>query len=240
MKKMIFLCSFFVINLYFGEVGAHCQMPCGIYNDQMVYDKIDEYYKTMVKAVSALNDNKFTNLHDRNQFIRWVTQKDKQSDEMADVICTYFLMQKIPPDDEDSFDLVKSAHKLLFLIVAIKQNVDLKIVNEFGKEWDHFKQLFHPEIECKRVMEPEKPPKGAPVKEEKGGPISLSEDIERKRAKLHRDHQHDYYHSLHDDDQLHRNDDKLRKHQDQLHKHEERFHKHSHDNNQDHDHDHPH
>lgn len=212
MKKAIFLSGLLAVNFYFGGVEAHCQMPCGIYNDQMVYDKIDEYFMTMVKAVSALKDNKFENLHDRNQFVRWITEKDAQSDEVANVITTYFLQQKIRPGDEDNFDLVKSAHKLLFLLVAIKQNVDLKIVHEFGKEWDHFKELFHPEIECRKVMKSQQNVKGAPIKEEdavkkdavkekeKNAPISYSEEAEKlRRAKLHRDHQHDYYHSLYDD-----------------------------------------
>jgi len=34
---------------------AHCQMPCGIYQDAMIYDLIDQYAETMVKAVTVMN-----------------------------------------------------------------------------------------------------------------------------------------------------------------------------------------
>ncbi len=132
-------------------------MPCGIYNDQMVYDQINEYYTTMYKCVKALEHNKFETNDDKNQYIRWVMTKDKESDQAAHTLATFFLQQKIQPID-DNTDLVKSLHKLLFLIVAIKQHVDIEMVKDFGKEWDHFKYLFHPEVECKPVIKEIKDP----------------------------------------------------------------------------------
>lgn len=138
------------------QLHSHCQMPCGIYHDQMIYDKIDEYFETMVKAVTAMHNNDFKTVQDRNQFMRWVITKEKMSDEMAQVLMYYFLQQKVKPgNDDDTQDLVKSIHKMLFLLVQIKQNADVKIVKEFGKEWDHFKELFHPEMECRMVMHSE-------------------------------------------------------------------------------------
>ena len=42
-----------------------------------------------------------------------------------------------------------SAHKLLLLLVAIKQNVDLQYVKEFNEEWEKLKLMFHREgYEC--------------------------------------------------------------------------------------------
>lgn len=147
MIRTIFLVfSFLITNKI--HLHAHCQMPCGIYHDQMIYDKIDEYYETMYKAVSVLSENKMGTVQEKNQYIRWVLLKEKLSDETAGIITEYFLQQKLKPDDPDTFDLVKSAHKLLFLLVSIKQTVDLNIVKQFGREWEHFKSLFHPEMIC--------------------------------------------------------------------------------------------
>ena len=89
--------------------------------------------------------------------IRWVVNKEDQSNEAANILLTYFLMQKIKPDtDEETTALVRSIHELLFLIVLIKQNVDLEIVKDFGKEWENFKQMFHPEVECRQLNPPPK------------------------------------------------------------------------------------
>ncbi len=129
-------------------------MPCGVYHDQMIYDKIDEYYETMYKCISAMNNNEFKSVTDKNQFVRWVMTKDKMSDEVAEILTYYFLQQKLAPSP-DNAEMVSSIHKLLFLLPAIKQNADLKMIKQFGDEWEHFKSLFHPELICA----PPKPPK---------------------------------------------------------------------------------
>lgn len=145
MKKI--LCG--VLLLYKAFIYSHCQMPCGIYHDQMVYDKVDEYYETMFKAVSALEDNQFSSDENYNQFIRWVMTKEKQSDDTAHLLVEYFLQQKIKPSkDQETLDQVQVIHNLLFMLVQIKQTIDLNIVKRFGKEWEHFKYLFHPEVKC--------------------------------------------------------------------------------------------
>lgn len=132
------------------QLMAHCQMPCGIYHDEMVFDQIDQFVETSVKAISVMQDNPFSTVQDRNAFVRWVIQKDKGADEIAQVITTYFLQQKIKPGEEDTTKRVLSAHQLLFYLVQIKQTVDLKVLNDFYEEWERFKLMFHIEgYKCK-------------------------------------------------------------------------------------------
>jgi nickel superoxide dismutase len=125
-------------------------MPCGIYHDDMVYDRIDQYVETMVKGMSILKKNEFATADESNRFVRWVIQKEQASDETAQLLLTYFLQQKIKPGEADTQARLESAHKLLFLLVAIKQNTDVSIVDQFSEEWDKFKNMFHVEgYECK-------------------------------------------------------------------------------------------
>lgn len=132
------------------SLEAHCQMPCGIYHDDMVYDKIDQYVETMVKAMSKIKDNKFTTPAEKNELIRWVLTKDNLSDETAQLICSYFLQQKIKPGEKDTVKQLESAQRLLFLIVTIKQSADFKPVSDFAEEWEKFKLMFHiAGYECK-------------------------------------------------------------------------------------------
>ena len=134
-------------------LNAHCQMPCGIYHDDMVFNQIDQYVETMYKGMSVLNDSKFSGVHDWNEVIRWVMLKEKESDEVAKLITTYFLQQKIKPGEPDTCKRVESAHRLLFYLVSIKQNTDIKFVQQFLNEWDKFKNLFHVEgYECQIEM----------------------------------------------------------------------------------------
>lgn len=141
----------FAASLLFAgaELHSHCQMPCGIYHDDMVYDEIDQFVETVYKGISIMNDSKFSNPQQKNEFIRWVMQKEKCCNDAADMINRYFLQQKIKPDEDDTVKRLVSAHKLLFLLVAIKQGSDLEFVKQFNAEWEKFKLMFHREgYEC--------------------------------------------------------------------------------------------
>lgn len=156
-KNLLLILSLSMLMLKNSNLEAHCQMPCGIYHDDMVYDQIDQFVETVYKGISVMKDSKFETLRDRNEFIRWVVQKEKECDEIAELITIYFLQQKIKPDEPDTTKRLISAHKMLFLIVAIKQNADLEFVKQFNQEWEKFKLMFHREgYECemeKREMQ---------------------------------------------------------------------------------------
>jgi len=148
-KKLIHICFLMFTLLLQTELNAHCQMPCGIYHDDMVYDQIDQFVETVYKGISVMNDSKFSTVKEKNEFVRWVVQKENSCNEAADLITVYFLQQKIKPDESDTIKRLTSAHKLLFLLVAIKQNSDLEFVKQFNEEWEKFKLMFHREgYEC--------------------------------------------------------------------------------------------
>jgi len=150
MLKRLFITAAAVLAAYAGSLDAHCQMPCGIYHDDMVYDQVDQYVETMYKGISILKENKRDTDKDRNEFIRWVILKEKASDDAALLLTTYFLQQKIKPGESDTAKRLATAHKLLFDLVQIKQNADLKFVETFANDWNEFKLMFHVEgYECK-------------------------------------------------------------------------------------------
>lgn len=126
-------------------------MPCGIYRDDMVFDMIDQYVETMHKAMHELDHINTKTVEGKNQFIRWILTKEKESDSAANLITTYFLQQKISPAGIDTERQVLAAHKLLFQLVAIKQSTKIDIVDEFSKQWEAFKLMFHIEgYECEK------------------------------------------------------------------------------------------
>lgn len=150
MKKSIATAALSTCLMVGSSLSAHCQMPCGIYHDDMVFDQIDQYVETMYKECNILNNNKFANVHDRLEFTRWVINGENMTDDIAcDIFLKYFLQQKIKPGESDTPQKVAIIHKLLFLMVQIKQTCDTKVVLEFGEEWENLKDLFHPEgYEC--------------------------------------------------------------------------------------------
>ena len=154
MKRLLLVLCFFT-NAFFSqnEAIAHCQMPCGIYHDNMVYDQIDQYVETMFKGVTEIQENKHDTTKNRSDFIRWIVEKENESNEVASLLTTYFLQQKIKPDEDDTAKRLASVHRLLFMLMQIKQNVDRKFVDVFADEWEKFKLMFHVEgYECQVEM----------------------------------------------------------------------------------------
>lgn len=169
MRKLFFSWSFAVFLSSSGLVSAHCQMPCGIYHDDMVFDQVDQYAETMYKGITVMNESKFSSVKDKNEFVRWVIQKENETNEVANLLLTYFIQQKIKPGEEDTLKKLTSVHKLLFLLVQIKQNADVGIVESFTSEWEKFKLMFHREgyecemekIKMKKIEQDEKAAKEA-------------------------------------------------------------------------------
>ncbi|MGZ3634297.1 MAG: superoxide dismutase [Ni] [Parachlamydiaceae bacterium] len=186
MKQFSLMISSLIFLLSQNQLSAHCQMPCGIYHDDMVFDQIDQYVETMYKGISVLNNNKFSNPKERNEFIRWVIEKEQASDEVASLLNSYFLQQKIKGNEPDTDKRLKAVHNLLTRCVAIKQNADLKFVEDFSDEWEKFKLLFHR--------------KGYECDLEK---IRLQKEAARRAAAgIADDHDHDHPHD-HDHDHDH-------------------------------------
>jgi nickel superoxide dismutase len=183
---------------------AHCQMPCGIYHDEMVFDQIDQFVETTVKAISVMEDNPFKTVQDRNAFVRWVMQKDKGADEVAHIITTYFLQQKIKPGEEDTTKRVLSAHLMLFYLVQIKQTVDLKVLNDFYQEWEKFKLMFHIDgYKCKVSQTKLKKWVEKRDQQIKGQTQENSTTSSEDKNSQSHDHDHDHDHDDHDHDHDH-------------------------------------
>jgi nickel superoxide dismutase len=191
MLKKVFATAIISGLLSYGALSAHCQMPCGIYHDDMVYSLIDQYVETMYKGISVLNNSKFDNTQQRNAFIRWVMEKEKSSDQTANLITEYFLQQKIKSGEDDTTKRLISAHKLLFMLMQIKQNADLEIVKQFSEEWEKFKLMFHREgYSCE--MEKVRMKKYEEMREA----AAKAEKIDAENH--HHDHDHDHEHGDHD------------------------------------------
>ena len=88
---------------WYERAGAHCQVPCGIYDDGARIARLLEDQTTIAKAVRQIND-----LADKkdpqslNQINRWVSTKEQHASHVIKVVSEYFLTQKVKdvaPDD---------------------------------------------------------------------------------------------------------------------------------------------
>jgi nickel superoxide dismutase len=127
----------------------HCQVPCGIYDDQMRIDMMVEHTVTIEKAMKSISVLSKENPLNHNQIVRWITNKEKHADELSRIITDYFLAQRIKPtslSDEKKYShyqkQLESLHGLLVLSMKSKQSIDQNITAEMKTSIKKFKKLY--------------------------------------------------------------------------------------------------
>jgi nickel superoxide dismutase len=110
---------------------AHCQVPCGIYDDTARINAMLEDTSTISKAIQQIKN--IAGSHkaaDFNQMIRWVSTKEDHASNIIKTVSEYFLTQKVKPvaAGEDGYDAyLKSLadhHAVLRAAMKTKQTVD--------------------------------------------------------------------------------------------------------------------
>ena len=118
-----------------GSLLAHCQVPCGIYNDAARIVQIQEDFSTIQKAMNKIKElSEQQDATSMNQMTRWILTKEEHASKIQKVVSDYFLTQRIKVKTEGpEYDLyVKqtiSLHQILVSAMKCKQTVDLKNVN---------------------------------------------------------------------------------------------------------------
>ncbi len=83
---------------YVDPVGAHCQVPCGIYDDSARIARLREDSVTIAKAIGQINTLAVKrDAQSLNQVTRWITTKEAHAGHIIEVVSEYFLTQKVKP-----------------------------------------------------------------------------------------------------------------------------------------------
>lgn len=76
-------------------VGAHCEIPCGIYGDDGRFKALLEDVTTIEKSMNEINKLSGEGEKNFNQIVRWVNNKEQHADHIREVVSQYFLAQRI-------------------------------------------------------------------------------------------------------------------------------------------------
>ncbi|UCH83689.1 MAG: superoxide dismutase [Candidatus Latescibacterota bacterium] len=126
--------------------GAHCEIPCGIYGDELRYHLLMEHIETIEKSMKQIVELSGATPMNTNQVVRWVTNKEKHADEFQHIITQYFMTQRVKPDDakKDAGYAKKIGllHAMLFEAMRCKQMTDLKHVELLKKYMGEFHDAY--------------------------------------------------------------------------------------------------
>ena len=148
MKKVMFSVLsliFFVSTL----AHAHCQIPCGIYDDKARLEAIKEHIDTIEKSITSIIELSQEKDINYNQLIRWVNNKDAHAGYIQDIVSEYFLAQRITPfgveDAEAHMKYINELtllHKMIIYAMKAKQTTDLSVVETMRGILKDFSLLY--------------------------------------------------------------------------------------------------
>ncbi len=136
----------------------HCQVPCGIYGDQMRIHMLMEDAATIEKGMMQIvrmeaAEEKINS----NQMVRWVMTKDQHAQSIQETVASYWLAQRIKSPKEGDENATKKYHRQLSLLHGItvaamkckqtteKENVDMlrELALEFSSTYFTREDLEH-------------------------------------------------------------------------------------------------
>lgn len=129
---------------------SHCQVPCGIYNDEARFGMIGEHITTIEKSMKLIESLSAESKPNMNQIVRWVNNKEVHADELSNIVTYYFMAQriKIPAEDDAKAHstYVKNLtllHEMLVYAMKTKQTTDLENVEKLRSLLNQFHDSYY-------------------------------------------------------------------------------------------------
>ena len=132
-----------------GTAAAHCQIPCGIYDDETRFDIMLEHVQTIEKSMKQIQSLAEAEKANANQLVRWVNNKEAHAEDLAGIITYYFMAQRVKPASKEDKKAWKKyigeitlLHEMFVQTMKAKQTTDLARCVELRKLIADFKQSY--------------------------------------------------------------------------------------------------
>ena len=145
--------SYFILMIFClvsaENLFAHCEVPCGIYDDEMRFTMLREDIQTIEKAMQQVSSLSTEPSPNWNQIVRWVMTKETHADKISDTVTEYFLKQRIKPVEplekaeyQKYLEKLILLHKIMVTSMKCKQTLDLENVRALNKLVDDFYKAY--------------------------------------------------------------------------------------------------
>lgn len=141
-KSLQGLLTVFTVFLSISYAAAHCEIPCGIYDDEMRITMINEHVTTMEKSMKEIERLKRSKQVNHNQMTRWIMNKEYHAGELQKIVSQYFLTQRIKFGDSGYEKKLTLLHKMLVYAMKCKQTTDLSHISSLRSALKEFSDLY--------------------------------------------------------------------------------------------------
>ena len=123
-KPATFLFVLFTVSVSLTQiVQAHCQIPCGIYDDHArVHDMLEDAATIKKATVKLAELSGKEDGQSVNQAVRWVSNKESHAQNIIATISDYFLTQRVKPDQDDYSERLAKHHAVIIAAMKAKQS----------------------------------------------------------------------------------------------------------------------
>jgi len=128
---------------------AHCQVPCGIYDDPARFKLLFEHIATLEKAMNEIIALSKQSPLNYNQVVRWVMNKEKHAEEFSEILSYYFLAQRLVPkaaEEQEAraayLEQLELAHRLIVHAMKAKQGLDLAQIGTLKELLGRFEKAY--------------------------------------------------------------------------------------------------
>ncbi len=127
--------------LFVSNSSAHCEIPCGIYDDELRAKLIAEHAGTIEKSMKQIMSLS-KDPANSNQLVRWVSNKEAHATEIQHIVSQYFMTQRIKPNQEKYTEKIAVLHQMLLAAMKCKQTTDVSHVNNLRTLLKKFEVLY--------------------------------------------------------------------------------------------------
>jgi len=150
MYKVVFSITLMVGLFLAGvaQVQAHCEIPCGIYGDEVRFYILEEHITTIEKSMTMITELSAEADINYNQLVRWIDNKETHAGYFQEIICQYFMTQRVKPaepEDEhyqEYLEKITLLHRLLIVAMKTKQTTDVAVTKELTFLLNRFRTAY--------------------------------------------------------------------------------------------------
>ncbi len=138
---LLCLLSIFAIN----TANAHCQVPCGIFDDEVKFNELEQHIETIAKAsrlITELSSKESLSAHDHQQIIRWTNTKEDHAKKIIDEAANYFLAQRVKLDADHYAEKIELLHHIIVFSMKSKQSTGTDATKVLSEKVAAFKELY--------------------------------------------------------------------------------------------------
>ena len=152
MKNLLAKGAVVAAFLLFSHISsfAHCEIPCGIYDDEARFKLLAEDITTVEKSINQIVELSAAGDKNYNQLVRWINNKELHADKLMETVTRYFMTQRVipvePADAAGYADYTKKVtllHQMLVEAMKCKQTTDLAHTEKLRQLLAEFQELYN-------------------------------------------------------------------------------------------------